>query len=197
MSSEGDEHSLCSASAQPRVLCPACEASILTLDARRCTRCGFEALRVGRILIIDHSVNDQDYGRHLIPVLASAEREHFWLTLRNNWIVGMMQELEWPGVGRPQIVEIGSGTGFVGLEFVTARYLFGLAVLPMLVQRWVHGRLQTSNSIETYLRKPPWLLNGLFNAVGETERWLAMHGGLRLPFGTSLLAVGRRPQAAE
>ena len=88
---------------------------------------------------------------------------------------------------RRGLVEVMERAGFVCED---ARYCFGFAVPLVWLQRRVLER--ATRSRRAYYATPPRLLSALLRGLAGFERVLT-RTGLRLPMGSSLIAVGRRP----
>jgi len=82
-----------------------------------------------------------------------------------------------------------------GFEIVVMNYCFTWPLGLMYLRKLLLGRKPRPNQ-DYSVRIPPWPINALFFGLSRFEQWL-MHRGVRLPIGSSLLAVARRPNLAQ
>ena len=81
----------------------------------------------------------------------------------------------------------------IGLEVESVRYFFSFAVPILYLQRrLMKGRRDASERRRDYMQPPHPIVNGSLKLLGSIERVL-LRRGLSLPFGSSIIAVARRP----
>lgn len=90
--------------------CPECGAGQLQDPDRRCAACGFEITTEGRVAVLAHAPNPDDYPAHGAHAQWDVRDRHFWFTSRTRFIGQLIGPPE-PGADR--MVEFGCSNGMV------------------------------------------------------------------------------------
>lgn len=99
--------------------CPRCRAAALHDDRRTCPSCGFALASEGRVAILEHAPVEEDYSPEGAGVQQEVRESHFWFSMRNLFILQLMQDVRIPA-SESRFVEYGCSNGLVMAELERA-----------------------------------------------------------------------------